>query len=682
MTKQHKIYTHKNANVEWSVSKPNYVTKSDNLNIQEDTILYVSLDEEIRENTLTVVPTPNNANVTFYTNGIVNGNSITVKQFTNIKYTVSLDGYYSKSGEIIIEDVDKTIYVSLESEEQFKYVIKGNSSGQEFTYTIGFRFGIYNVFGNETLFIDWGDGSDKTIITDGDINSNICSHKYSDSSKEYIISISSSNNVMPYINMNNQSANTIKVLTPFLKMVDSYGNPITKCFSFSHCSSLTSIPPKLFVNNPQITMFRDNGRTNSLPPSNYSAEAPYDFINKFHGLKVIYAHGYSGTRQIHNMSLYIPIHTCFGYCSSLKTLPEDLFDYTPNITDLDGCFQSCGLTDIPENLFNNVQKVTSFTGTFSHCKDLIKIPQKLFYNNKNATHYNGTFAYCTSLIRLPEGLFRSNLKIPGIPNFTFENYGYGKHFNLTFKGCTNLKYGIDGGSIKDSITEITLTNYKGDEDDVFVPSEVDSPNINVNDYDYTLDVSSNKFKPEYYINGDGIFPNTAETFNETFMNCENLIYVPTNTFRLCSNTATEFMATFLGCKKLEYVGDDLFENMQKAYLFGNIYIEGLNPLTGSDGGDEYNNPRGTFSFCNMLKINQNMFGDLNNFFTYNISDKIQFGAMFFRNEFTGTNCGIAPKLWEYNIDKVSGEHCFGGNGNKYLTNYNEIPELWKLGWHS
>ena len=681
MSNQYVIYTLKNSNIDWSVSKPNYITKSDSLNIQENTILYVSLNEEINYNKLTIITQPSDATVTYLTNGTINGNSITVRQNTTVKYVVSKDGYHSKSGEFTIKNVDETIYVSLVNEETFKYNIKNNTES-EFTYTINFIFGLYNYLNNEEFKIDWGDGSEETVIKDGNINSENCTHTYNDSTKMYTISISSSNNVMPYINMYNETGNTISVLTPFLKMIDIYGNEIKYYTGFYNCEHLESLPNELFSNNSQIIRFRSNDNSSSI---RFPDETYYDFEHKYHGLYINYHDNCQYT--IHTMGIYLP-NGCFQNCLSLKEIPEDLFDYTQNVTDFDSCFMNSGLEHIPEKLFYNTKEVTSFTGTFYGCKNLISnrndlLPKNLFYNNKNATHYNATFAYCTSLECLPENLFRSNLKIPGIQNPVFENYGNGKHFNLTFKGCTNLKYGIDGGYYNNEYKDITLYDYLGDEEHIYVPSEVDSPNINVSNYDYKATLSdSTDLKPQKYVNASGIFPNTAETFNETFMNCKNLLYVPKNTFNLCSNNATEFLATFYGCENLEEVGNDLLSHLLKAYLFGNIYSPYINHMSSNVSGDNHGNPRGMFAYCNKLRINPNIFGDLDLFFYEKDDIKFYFGSMFFRKEFTGSNIGSAPRLWEYdNGDgNISGEHCFAGNGNKNLSNYNDIPEVWKKDW--
>ena len=65
--------------------------------------------------TLTINPTPSNATVTFNTTGAVNGNTIKVKKGSTISYTVSCDGYYSKSGSV---EVSQNISVSVSLEKQ------------------------------------------------------------------------------------------------------------------------------------------------------------------------------------------------------------------------------------------------------------------------------------------------------------------------------------------------------------------------------------------------------------------------------------------------------------------------------------------------------------------------------------------------------------------------------------
>lgn len=65
-----------------------------------------------RECTFTIMPDPSDSTVTFNTQGIISGNSITVLYGTNVSYTVSKSGYVSVSNTITITD-DTTLPVSL-----------------------------------------------------------------------------------------------------------------------------------------------------------------------------------------------------------------------------------------------------------------------------------------------------------------------------------------------------------------------------------------------------------------------------------------------------------------------------------------------------------------------------------------------------------------------------------------
>ena len=62
---------------------------------------------------------------------------------------------------------------------------------------------------------------------------------------------------------------------------------------------------------------------------------------------------------------------CFSACTSLTSIPDNLFANCPNVTNFPWCFSGCTiLTSIPENLFANNTKVTDFRYCFSRCTGL------------------------------------------------------------------------------------------------------------------------------------------------------------------------------------------------------------------------------------------------------------------------------------------------------------------------
>ena len=104
--------------------------------------------------------------------------------------------------------------------------------------------------------------------------------------------------------------------------------------TFSGCTSLTSIPEKLFANCPNVTSF----------------------------------------------------DSTFSYCTSLTSIPEKLFANCPNVQSFNGTFERCtSLTTILENLFGNCLNAQNFAGTFAGCTGLTGNPIPLWERVKNGS---------------------------------------------------------------------------------------------------------------------------------------------------------------------------------------------------------------------------------------------------------------------------------------------------------
>ena len=92
----------------YSVSKPNYITRTDTGVLNEDTVLNIQL--QLDTATLTINPTP--ADATVRINGQVR-NTITLNKGSNYSYTVSKNGYYQESGSGILSQ-DTNLNITLE----------------------------------------------------------------------------------------------------------------------------------------------------------------------------------------------------------------------------------------------------------------------------------------------------------------------------------------------------------------------------------------------------------------------------------------------------------------------------------------------------------------------------------------------------------------------------------------
>ena len=148
---------------------------------------------------------------------------------------------------------------------------------------------------------------------------------------------------------------------------------------------------------------------------------------------------YAGRFSPSNQKFYT--HTCatfFRNCSKLESIPADLFEKNPQLTDFDYCFYGCSkLTTIPADLFKNNTEAKDFNYCFSNCTALTTIPgglfsantkawdfhncfnktsettipADLFKNNTEATDFHNCFSSCYALTTIPEGLFSANTKV-------------------------------------------------------------------------------------------------------------------------------------------------------------------------------------------------------------------------------------------------------------------------------
>ena len=141
----------------------------------------------------------------------------------------------------------------------------------------------------------------------------------------------------------------------------------------------------------------------------------------------------------------------FRGCSSLTTLPANLFEKTVNVTSFNYAFYNTGITAIPENLFANTPNVSAFESAFAGCKDLTSIPEKLFANCTNVVDFSSVFSQCDGLTTVPENLFANCTEVEEfdnvlydcdalttIPAELFANCSKVETFSNAFNSCGNL----------------------------------------------------------------------------------------------------------------------------------------------------------------------------------------------------------------------------------------------------
>lgn len=164
-----------------------------------------------------------------------------------------------------------------------------------------------------------------------------------------------------------------------------------------------------------ITILNDPDRTSEIRPGSslpdqrwYTPTSPENPTKLY--VKIIFKNVSESTNAV------------FQGCTSLTSIPADLFDCWTILKNANNTFMGCsGLTSIPGNLFSKCKNINSAAGTFSGCTGLTSIPDNLFSaSGNNLTNVSNCFYGCTQLTALPEGLFNDNAAI-NLFNYCFYN---------------------------------------------------------------------------------------------------------------------------------------------------------------------------------------------------------------------------------------------------------------------
>jgi hypothetical protein len=253
-------------------------------------------------------------------------------------------------------------------------------------------------------------------------------------------------------NLNEISKNTFKYLTEVLDFGETFSgcssltsipaglfdyNTKVKIFysAFERCANLTSIPDDLFKKNTEVTSFRfvfsNCPKLTSIPTGFFDNNKKVeDFSFAFYGwgIESIPANLFKVHDKVFGFS------GTFRDCKNLKEIPPGLFD-PANIAELPNhttkviiflqVFSGCSsLTSIPADLFKNHKNVISFDDAFSACSNLTSIPVGLFKENKAVTNFDGAFRGCSKLASIPADLFKENKAVT--------------NFGSVFSNCTKL----------------------------------------------------------------------------------------------------------------------------------------------------------------------------------------------------------------------------------------------------
>ncbi len=236
--------------------------------------------------------------------------------------------------------------------------------------------------------INWGDGELETV------SSEFPSHKYS-TSGTYTVTV---NGEVEHIqSYDSSSISGASYLTAVVQWGDLGLTDMSR--GFRGCSKLASLPEGN-VSFSNVTSFA------------------YCFCN-CSSLKGIPDGMFDQCSNVTSFSY------CFFGCSSLKGIPDGIFDHCSSVIEFHSAFQSCtSLTTVPENLFSGCTLVTDFASVFCYCTALMTVPENLFSGFVAVTDFSYAFCDCTSLTTIPENLFSGCIAVTD--------------FTSVFNSCTSL----------------------------------------------------------------------------------------------------------------------------------------------------------------------------------------------------------------------------------------------------
>ena len=488
-----------------------------------------------------------------------------------------------------------------------EYVVEINIPSDGYNY-------IHNIYNGFVGTIDWGDGK----VIDYSYTTNRISHVYTKAGN-YIVkaegkinSIYSSSDctrrITKLINIGkdcgvtylSQSFSEQNLLSEI--KIESFNESIQGFwYTFSECTSLTSIPANLFKYNTEVKNFEGmfKGCTNLQ-------EIPEGLFD--------------------NNTKVTSFYLAFKGCESLQTIPVGLFDNCTEVTNFKGTFEFCyNLQTIPEGLFNACPKVTTFESTFFRCKSLQAIPQGLFDKNTKVTSFRYTFGNLSNYS--DSG---NNIALTSIPEGLFDNCTEVTSFEGTFARCKALK-SIPAG-LFDHCTEVTSfesTFYDCNKISSIL-QDLFKNNTKVTSFRYTFGKTGITTIP------GGLFKNNieAKNFAGSFINCKTLRSIPAGLFD--NNTkVTDFSSTFSSCETLRSIPPGLFDMCKKVTSFN-----------------------GTFTNCNSLQeIPVGLFD--------NNTEVRNFSSTFYNTAITSIPSG----LFDYNTKVTELKKTFG-----FCTSLTSIPE--------
>ena len=428
--------------------------------------------------------------------------------------------------------------------------------------TTGIPFNLYGQ-DNVILDVDWGDGTSSTLTsadyTSSDSRASV--HEYA-SAGEYQVKIRSA------------TWHKVRLLTIRSFTGTSVYNSTASLYWYKRTLlSVDNIFPHLLGSNQYYsdssTSFSSNATFNYCFYKCSSLQSiPINlFVNIPHITSFVYGFCNCSSLQsipaglFDNNTKVTSFYECFYGCSSIQSIPTNLFDYNTLASDFTGCFSHCSsIQSIPAGLFDKNTSAVDFTGCFSYCQKINAIPTDLFRYNTSVNDFSGCFYYCSSITSIPVDLFRYNI--------------LATYFDSCFSDCVLLdaipadlfRYNINAigfGAVFKNCSLITN-----------IPADLFKYNTQAIRFGYDTYLSGLTAAGGCF-EGTGIesippnifYYNTLVTkFYCCFANCLALKSVPEELF--ASNTlATDFSNVFEYCKSLINIPSKIFANNTLATNF-------------------------------------------------------------------------------------------------------------------
>lgn len=167
---------------------------------------------------------------------------------------------------------------------------------------------------------------------------------------------------------------------------------------FSGCRKLSEVPEDLFMYNSKMKNASNifYGCQFITVPSLlfYYNNLVEDFSSAFEScshLMEVPSSFFSSFSSCVNMSCV------FKNCISLKTVPYNLFLHCDSLYDLSSAFYGCKISEIPERFTDYSSNLEDVSYMFYECSSIASLPSDLFRRNSKISNFSNTFNGCISL---------------------------------------------------------------------------------------------------------------------------------------------------------------------------------------------------------------------------------------------------------------------------------------------